>query len=32
MDVLASLTERDPNRNPNLDAGDKIDSIEIEET
>jgi cyclophilin family peptidyl-prolyl cis-trans isomerase len=32
MDVLASLTERDPNRNPDLDAGDKIESIEIEET
>jgi len=32
MDVLQSLTERDPQQNADLDPGDRIESIEIEET
>jgi cyclophilin family peptidyl-prolyl cis-trans isomerase len=32
LDVLQSLTERDPDRNPDLPEGDVIESIEIQET
>jgi cyclophilin family peptidyl-prolyl cis-trans isomerase len=32
MDVLQSLTERDPQQNADLEPGDRIESIEIEET
>ena len=32
LDVLQSLTERDPDRSTGLEPGDRIESIEIEET